>query len=52
MNLLQFPAYKREQSGADPKGPLSLLSLLLGFTSLSCPRSLFSINLTQCLCEF
>lgn len=52
MNILQFPKYKREQSGADPEGRLLLLSLLLGFISLSCLLSLFSMTLTPCLSEF
>lgn len=52
MNVLQFPTYKHEQSGADPKAPLLLLSFLLGFTSLSCLLSLFSMSLTPCLSEF
>jgi len=43
MKILQFPTYKREQSGADPKGLWLLLSLLLGFRSLSCLLSLSSM---------
>lgn len=52
MNILQFSTYKREQSGADSKGPQLLLSLLLGFTSLSCLLSCFSMRLTLCLSKF